>query len=65
MALRRHRRGSELAPVVFEAKGRPPEEAAAFVRHCGSGLEDEERSKLFGSLGPPLAGDLSSSRAAL
>ena len=36
--------------MVFEAGGRPSEEAAAFLRSYGSGLEDEDRSVILSSL---------------
>ena len=42
--------GLELVPMVFEAGGRPSEEAAAFIRSYGGGLGDEERSELLSSL---------------
>ena len=44
------RPGVELVPMVFEAGGRPSEEAAAFLRSYGSGLEDEDRSVILSSL---------------
>ena len=44
------RPGLELVPRVFEAWGRPSEEAAAFVRSYGGGLGDEGRSELLSSL---------------
>ena len=42
--------GLELVPMVFEAGGRPSEEAAAFIRSYGGGLGDEERSELLSRL---------------
>ena len=42
--------GLELVPMVFEAGGRPSEEAAAFVRSHGGGFGDEERSELLSNL---------------
>ena len=36
--------------MVFEARGRPSEEAAAFVQSYSGGLGDEERSELLSSL---------------
>ena len=36
--------------MVFEAGGRPSEEAAAFVRSYGANLEDDERGELLSRL---------------
>ena len=44
------RQGLELIPMVFEAGGRPSEEAAAFVRSYGANLEDDERGELLSRL---------------
>ena len=43
-------RGGELVPLVFEAGGRPSDEAAAFLRSYGVGLSDVERSAALGGL---------------
>ena len=39
--------GGELAPLVFEAGGRPAEETVAFVRSWGLDLDDSERSEVI------------------
>ena len=44
------RQGLDLIPMVFEAGGRPSEEAAAFVRSYGADLEEDERGELLGRL---------------
>ena len=44
------RQGLELVPMVFEAGGRPSEEAAAFVRSYGADLGEDERGELLGRL---------------
>ena len=43
-------RGGELVPLVFEAGGRPSDEAAAFLRSYGDGLSDVERAAALGGL---------------
>ena len=39
--------GGELVPLVFEAGGRPAEEAVAFVRAWAADLGDVERSRVI------------------
>ena len=43
-------RGGELVPLVFEAGGRPSDEAATFIRSYGHGLSDAERAVALGGL---------------
>ena len=40
--------GGELVPLVFEAGGRPSDEAAAFIRSYGHELADDERAAVVG-----------------
>ena len=40
--------GAELVPLVFEAGGRPSDEAAAFIRSYGHGLSDDDRAAVVG-----------------
>ena len=42
--------GAELVPLVFEAGGRPSDEAAAFIRSYGHELSDIERAAVLGGL---------------
>ena len=42
--------GGELVPLVFETGGRPSDEAVAFLRTYGHGLEDAERAEALGGL---------------
>ena len=42
--------GGELVPLVFETGGRPSDEAVAFLRTYGHGLEDDERAETLGGL---------------
>jgi len=40
--------GAELVPLVFEAGGRPSDEAVAFIRSYGHDLADDERAAVLG-----------------
>ena len=42
--------GGDLIPLVFESGGRPSDEAVAFVRCYGHGLDDAERSAVVGDV---------------
>ena len=42
--------GGELVPLVFEAGGRASDEAVAFLRSYGSGLDATDRSGVLGAL---------------
>ena len=43
-------RGGELVPLVFEAGGRPSDEAASFIRAYRHELSDTERAAVLGGL---------------